>query len=79
VAGWWANVLNVSAGGLRMRICHQCRAGDLLEVDLHTREGVYKVTVRVVYEAYRGDGTWVVGAAFATGPLSEADLRALLA
>jgi hypothetical protein len=77
-AGWWANVLNLSTGGLRMRVCHRCRAGDLLEVDLHSRQGVYKVAVRVVYETYRGDGTWVVGAAFTMPPLSEADLKALL-
>jgi hypothetical protein len=77
-AGWWANLLDLSAGGLRLFVSQRLEPGELLEVDLYCQRRTVRVAMRVIHSSPRPGGCWLVGAEFTTGPLAEAELQALL-
>jgi hypothetical protein len=74
---WGARVRNISVGGLSLLLCYPFKPGASLAVDLHGQSRLGTQLVKVVHVREQGDGTWLVGCAFAT-PLDDAELRALL-
>jgi hypothetical protein len=78
VVSWWANVVDLSAGGLRLLVCPRFEPGELLQVDLHGSHRAYRVMVRVVHASPQPGGSCLIGAEFVQGQLSEAEVQALL-
>jgi hypothetical protein len=76
--GWWADLVDLSAGGLRLLVYQRFEPGELLEVSLYGTRRTFGVTVCVTRAEPRLGGCWVVGAEFTRGPLTEAELQALL-
>jgi hypothetical protein len=72
-------LLNVSAGGLRLRLGNRPRVGAQLTVRLHNPVNNWSCVrhMAVVYDIMQDDGAFVAGAAF-TEELDETELKLLL-
>lgn len=75
---WGANVIDVSTGGIGLKLCYPFRPGTFLNVDLQTNQGDSRSFVtRVVHVRDRTDGTWQLGCEFIE-PLTDAEIDVLL-
>lgn len=72
-----ARVVDVSTGGVQLRVGRSFRVGDLLTLELPKRAGEQSATVLacVAHARPDGDGEWAVGCRF-SAELSDADLAA---
>jgi hypothetical protein len=76
---WPGRIRNLSAGGIGINLARSFEPGTVLAIDIRSRDQrVETLTARVVHARLQDDGSWILGCAFAN-PLSEEDLKALLA
>jgi hypothetical protein len=76
---WFAKLVDISRGGLALRMAWPMQAATLLVLDLsdHSSGEPHSFLVRVVHATLEREGRWKIGFAF-THPLSEQELQALL-
>jgi hypothetical protein len=77
--GWWATVLNVSRGGIGLRLPQRIEPGVTLILERPARHGWpgRAMPVRVVDATAAAEGGWLLGCQFVY-PLSQQDMEALL-
>jgi hypothetical protein len=77
--GWWATVLDVSRGGIGLRLPQRIEPGVTLILERPARHGRpgRALPVRVVASTAAAEGGWRLGCQFVY-PLSEQDMEALL-
>ncbi len=76
---WDARVCNLSSGGICVLVNHRVHPGELLNIDLATKDdsGSRRLLARVVRVESDSPGWWRVGCSF-TRRLSDFELLALL-
>ena len=74
-----AEVLNISAGGIRMLISKRVEPGEILKLELPSKDqwGVMKLLARVLHVERHASGSWEVGCTF-TRRLKDLELVAVL-
>ena len=79
-AGGVAEAVNVSAGGIGLRVAEPLALGTMLQLECRSQEGLVtlRTMARVVRQTARPEGDWEVGCLFIR-PFGDAALRSFLA